>query len=1089
MSHHGTARTQNISANYISANDIELGPDALSYIQSALDPVNGAGGDIMSAGGGIKGNPFSVPHSIVFSFGQNKYVMDDPSFTFDVVNKTLIVPKVKASSMNDRPIDEYGNVFAYGSGVSGKSFTARSIVFAQGNNKNLQDDPAFSYDPFTQTITVPNINAVKINGSTPSFGDLCAAGGAIKGKNFTMGGVLFAEGFNKYVADDIKFTYDRYTHTLTLQNLVVTNVNGAPLGTGSGDVIAAGGGVKGAVFSANSVLFSEGNNKYIRDDSSFNYNPLTKTLSVINISATNINGIVPGDGNLKVAGGGIIDNTFSASGTVPFSYGVGKYLMDDPLFIYNTLTRTLKVSNIDVNNINGLPPGGGSGGDLFAAGNGIKGNAFTGRSVLFAHGNDKYIQDDADFYYDTTSKSLFVPNITATNVNGAGNVFTDSDFIANSVLFAVGSDKKIQTDLSFSYNPSSKTLSTTNLSTSNINGLVIGPGITGDLISGHNFAKNGVLFSSDVNSKTILDDPTFVYDPDSQTLYVNNLNVSHISGSGQNAGILQLSSTDQNIVMTPTIIQSGKNGSISLNSNLTNLNSIQTASLTCAGNNFPLNTGSPGQALVTSGGGITFWNHVGDTFAFGVDPSTFVPTQGHNFHDGAILFSYGNSTRIQDFPLLSYDVNSHTIKTVGISGHSSSLHICSTNSVSDFESSSIISSLNCTNKSEYSTIATSTSCSINPTVITTNQNFNFIGSSQNTSITGDFLSAISCISCTYSNDHTRTKSTNGFHGASSLSTINLVSSDFFTLGCTGLKLTNIWNTASYDRCGFIASGLYDTSNLAAGQEGTGPSTFCLVSASVNSGIGSTTSQQKTNIMVLGSKGVLGKNNYSVCGGYGFGAASTTNRTWELDSIGGNLYLTGSIFSAVQIPDKAEWFKNGIGKEIPVGTMVRLTKGRKVVPAKLSDPSILVIGIVTSTPAIASGVAWSHWKNKYIEDEWGRPVKVKQYDALWKPGPGQTETDRPYTMTNKLNPAYDPNRPYIPQSDRPNDYTCVAIVGQPRVRIDKTVQEFDFLCPSPSVPGMASKCMTETRFLCIEIVKPYGLREDGTYYGIAVCLLK
>lgn len=1098
MSHH---RQQNIAANYLTANEIELGPEAVSYIQSVIDAAGGAGGDLMAAGGGLKGNCFTVPHSVLFSYNQGKYVMDDPSFTFDVVNKTLIVPKAQVSYINNRPITEFGDAYACGGGTPGKIFTARSIIFAQGNNKNLQDDPAFSYDPFTQTMTVNNVNVTKINGLAPTFGDISSAGGGARGKPFSQFSVPFSDSPNgKYLRDDPDFLYNPYTQTLSVKNVNVVNVNGAPLGAGSGDLLVAGGGVKGAVLSANCVLFAEGNNKYARDDSAFSYNPFTKTLNVTNISAASVNGIVPGNGDVSAAGSGIKGNAFSP-GTILFSHGSGKFIMDDTSFAYNTLTKTLSVSNILVNNINGLPPGGGSGGDLFAAGNGIKGLAFTAKSVLFANGNDKYVRDDADFNYDPVTKTLsvntlVVSDVKATSVVGAGDVYaagngtTGQDFTANGVVFSAGAGKLLRDDPSFTYNTLSKCLTVTNVSATTVNGLVIGSGVTGDLIAanGNSFAENTVLFSNG-KGKTVRDDTDFTYDPDTKTLSVVNLAVNHITGDGQNSGILQLQSGSPNIVLTPSVIGPGQTGSVGLNLNLTGLQSVITGSLTCAGNTLPLTSGNPGQALVTSGGGTTFWHDVGNVYAFGVDES-LTPTKDHSFGDGCILFSYGNSTNVQDFPLLKYDTSSFTLKTFGIAGISSGLSVSSDGSVFDTENNGVtVSCLDCTNKAYFSSVIACNTCTINTTTSTTNHNFSLIGSSQNCTVTGDLLSVISCVSCLVTNDHARSGSTNATVIASSNCTVQSVSGNLALIGCTGIKLMNIWDTATLNQCVFIASGSYDTSLLTSGQPGTGPSQHCLVAGSVNSGIASTTSDQKSNILVLGSKGVLGKNNYSVCGGYGLGLPSTANRTWEFDSVNGNLYLAGSVISGVSLPDTADWFGNGTGKEIPVGSIVRLVKGRKVVPAKISDPSNLVIGVVASTPAYTAGSAWSHWKGKYETDEWGRPVKIKQYDAMWTPGPNQTEADRPYTMVKKLSQAYDPKKPYVPQSERPNDYTCVALVGQPRVRVDGTVREFDFVCPSETTPGLGTRCMNVTRFLCMEILKPYGRREDGGYYGIAVCLLR
>ena len=82
-----------------------------------------------------------------------------------------------------------------------------------------------------------------------------------------------------------------------------------------------------------------------------------------------------------------------------------------------------------------------------------------------------------------------------------------------------------------------------------------------------------------------------------------------------------------------------------------------------------------------------------------------------------------------------------------------------------------------------------------------------------------------------------------------------------------------------------------------------------------------------------------------------------------------------------------------------------------------------------------------------------------------------------------NPEFDINQTNIPRSSRPEEWTCVGLLGQVHVRVDATVQVEDWVMP---VDGIGTKSEKRTPLKCMEIRQPFDA-EKG--YGVAFCLLK
>ena len=150
-----------------------------------------------------------------------------------------------------------------------------------------------------------------------------------------------------------------------------------------------------------------------------------------------------------------------------------------------------------------------------------------------------------------------------------------------------------------------------------------------------------------------------------------------------------------------------------------------------------------------------------------------------------------------------------------------------------------------------------------------------------------------------------------------------------------------------------------------------------------------------------------------------GGPSTANRTIHMFSASGDVQIAGSLSSSHNFSDFAEMFANATGTEIPPGTIVT-EAGGAVRPA---DPGDEIVGVVSATAVMTAGDTPFAWQGRYLSDEWGRPL----YDEVPDPDHGR-EGDAPLIRMRRENPAYDPSRPQVPRSQRPDEWTRVGLAG-------------------------------------------------------------
>lgn len=251
--------------------------------------------------------------------------------------------------------------------------------------------------------------------------------------------------------------------------------------------------------------------------------------------------------------------------------------------------------------------------------------------------------------------------------------------------------------------------------------------------------------------------------------------------------------------------------------------------------------------------------------------------------------------------------------------------------------------------------------------------------------------------------------------------------------------------------------------------------------------------------VNASSAVISKKEFTVCGGfapYDKNEASEENRTWELSSIGGDIYFKGRLINGMS--DYGEYFENAAERKIGNGLLIALD-GNKVRPAKKEED---FIGVVSATAGIRLNDSPFCWHGRYMVGKWGEPIYEeirdpnwkprKEPDKKWKPKKGETEADRPkidvetekdrpFKTVRKQNPDYDPKKTQVPRSERSEEWTLVGLIGQVYVRCDDSVKTGDYI--QSNKDGIGTKSENRTRLRAMRISTEY----NGSY-SIVYCLL-
>lgn len=136
-------------------------------------------------------------------------------------------------------------------------------------------------------------------------------------------------------------------------------------------------------------------------------------------------------------------------------------------------------------------------------------------------------------------------------------------------------------------------------------------------------------------------------------------------------------------------------------------------------------------------------------------------------------------------------------------------------------------------------------------------------------------------------------------------------------------------------------------------------------------------------------------------------------------------------TSIAAADYAEWFETADGQAIPPGVSVVLDGG-KIRPARKTDPRRAILGVTRppDAPGVIGNAAEHQWAHAYLTDDFGQPVL--QETILENTDAKTGSVTRTPARVPKHNPDYDPARPYVPRSQRP-EWALVGLLGQVPVR--------------------------------------------------------
>jgi len=195
------------------------------------------------------------------------------------------------------------------------------------------------------------------------------------------------------------------------------------------------------------------------------------------------------------------------------------------------------------------------------------------------------------------------------------------------------------------------------------------------------------------------------------------------------------------------------------------------------------------------------------------------------------------------------------------------------------------------------------------------------------------------------------------------------------------------------------------------------------------------------------------------------SAANQKLTWKIKSDGGVIYATNT---TVQGIDYAEMFPNADAAIIEAGCLVARV-GRRV---RAAVPGDRILGVVSTHPSVLGGSAELGWDGQYEKNIFGAIV---------------TDDDGKGHLIMRRSVDYDPAKDaeYQSRAKRPEEWTCVGLLGQLHVRIDDTVTS-ETLFLEPGTDGRGTATDTETRCEVMEITTAYTKKRG---YGVALCLVR
>jgi hypothetical protein len=157
----------------------------------------------------------------------------------------------------------------------------------------------------------------------------------------------------------------------------------------------------------------------------------------------------------------------------------------------------------------------------------------------------------------------------------------------------------------------------------------------------------------------------------------------------------------------------------------------------------------------------------------------------------------------------------------------------------------------------------------------------------------------------------------------------------------------------------------------------------------------------------------------------------------------------------------EWGDQNQNNEDRVGYFVAIDgESEKIRIANETDE--YVVGIVSSSPALVGDSGAMRWKNKFLTDEWGRTLYEEKEVTIKENPKDENSPENTYKeIVPKINPEYDPDKPYIPREERP-EWSAIGMLGKLLVRDDGTCQVGGYC--KPNADGIATSSPTGYRVI-------------------------
>lgn len=183
------------------------------------------------------------------------------------------------------------------------------------------------------------------------------------------------------------------------------------------------------------------------------------------------------------------------------------------------------------------------------------------------------------------------------------------------------------------------------------------------------------------------------------------------------------------------------------------------------------------------------------------------------------------------------------------------------------------------------------------------------------------------------------------------------------------------------------------------------------------------------------------NGYSFSGPYlSLGNGTESARANAFRAAAAGVYSSGSYHSSgADYAEYFEWLDGNLDGEDRRGRFVKLD-GEKILLAESIDDDIL--GIVSGNPSVVGDSYEDQWQGQYLTDIYGE-LLTEDY----------TDEDGTTRKVWVLNPDYNPDKPYVPRSER-QEWSAVGMMGKLIVIDDGTCSPNDYCVPT--IGGIATK---------------------------------